>query len=512
MNQNAAQVSVDELVKLGAVDTELFAKAFFPKAFRDESPLFAKEVWDALENPSYRLVNLEIFRGGAKTTRLRVFTAKRIAYGISRTILYIGPREDLATRSVQWLRSAIEPRLGADGVARPTLFAQAFGLKPGKKWQEHEIEIEHTVTGQTIWVLGVGITGTIRGINFEDYRPDLIVCDDLMTDEMSLTTTGTEKIVDLVTGAVVNSLAPATEAPNAKLAHLCTPLNQFDLSSFAKRSPAWHSESFGCWTKATRDLPTERQESSWPARYPSPVLRKEKLDAIFDNKYSTFAREKECLLRAAETLSFRPAWLRKSDSFPDARKMSKVLIIDPVPPPSERQTAKNLMNKDFEVVGVVGRTKEDFFLLDYVMNRGHEPNWTLAKIFELAFQWKVGKIFVEAVAYQRVLKWLVEKEMQRRGIYYPVETSEGDTRPKIIKITDALSGPASQGHFWCRPHHTEFILQFETYGPGYTGHDDVLDMAAMGVRALANPYLELGADEFWEEDEAKPLRQIRACP
>src|SRR5262245_22185504 len=134
MNQN---IPTHELIKLCAADSDFFAHTFFPKATRAISPPFSKQIWSALENPKHRLLNIEVFRGGAKTTRLRIFTAKRIAYGISRTILYVGASESHAVRSVQWLRSQIEPLIGADGTAQPSAFAATFGLRPGKTWPEH---------------------------------------------------------------------------------------------------------------------------------------------------------------------------------------------------------------------------------------------------------------------------------------------------------------------------------------------------------------------------------------
>ena len=223
-----------ELIRLCAIDSDLFAHTFFPKAARQKSAPFSKEIWSALENPKYRLLNIKVFRGGAKTTRLRIFTAKRIAYGVSRTILYVGAFESHAVRSVQWLRSQIEPRMGNDGQLKPTPFATTFGLRPGKKWQEHEIEIFHGIDEHPIWVLGVGITGNIRGINFDDYRPDLIIVDDALTDENAQTQEQCMKINDLIMGALVNSLSQ--EEKNSKLAMLNTPLNPFDVCTKASQS------------------------------------------------------------------------------------------------------------------------------------------------------------------------------------------------------------------------------------------------------------------------------------
>jgi len=509
MTDPTAPLSIDELVKLCAVDSSFFARTFFPRAVRDQPPVFDRPLWDALENPRHRLLNLKVFRGGAKTTRLRLFASKRIAYGTSRTILYVGASEGHATRSVQWLRGQIEPRIGRDGVSRPTPFASTFGLRPGKKWQEHEIEILHDVDQRPIWVLGVGITGNIRGINFDDYRPDLIVLDDPITDENAATGPQRDKLTDLIMGALANSLTPASEEPNAKLVMLQTPLDADDASARAERSAEWHTETFGCWTEATEDLPLEKQESSWPSRYPSVTLREQKKNALRDNRYSIFAREMECKLVAAETLSFPRHWLKRYDIPPKVGAC--VMSIDPVPPPSDLQMAKGLKGKDFEAISVVGRSQGSYYLLDYATNRGHVPDWTAAKFFEFALRYRPQCCVLSLVSAERYLKWFLEKEMSRRRLFVPLKEAVIGTRSKFARITAALGGVSSQGKLSCSSMHSDFILQFESYGIGYRGNDDLLESVANGVAELTSPYLELSAEEF-ADVETENFPSLRACP
>src|SRR5690606_34168215 len=81
--------TVEEIIMLGATDSEFFAKHFFGETARQATPGFHADIDRVLDGPD-RLVNLQIFRGGAKTTKLRIYTAKRIAYRISKTILYVG--------------------------------------------------------------------------------------------------------------------------------------------------------------------------------------------------------------------------------------------------------------------------------------------------------------------------------------------------------------------------------------------------------------------------------------
>ena len=495
------QISRAELIKLCAVDSDLFGRVYFPKAVRQKSPDFDKQLWAAIENPAHRLLNLRVFRGGSKTTKLRLFAAKRIAYNVSKTILYIGASESHAVRSIQWLRARIDPGLGQDGVSRPTEFAQTFGLRPGRKWQEHEIEIFHGVDETPIWVLGVGVTGNIRGINFDDYRPDLIIVDDCVTDENAATQASAEKISDLILNAVANSLASEQEFPNAKLVMLQTPIASHDISVQAERDPEWHTESFSCWTHATEDLPIEQQQSAWEALFPTKVLRERKQNAIVQRRYSGFAREMECKLVQSETTSFNKNWLRFYDERP--RPGATVIAIDPVPPPSEKQVRENLKTKDYEAIVVASRVDGNYYLLDYAISRGHDPNWTATKFFEFVARYRPMCCVVEAVAAQRYLKWFLQKEMERRRKFVPLKETPNDQRKKFLRIVTSLSGPASAGRFFCSKEHADFILQFENYGPGYKGHDDLLEAVSVAVSELTIPLLELGFEDYAEVDEVE---------
>lgn len=497
---NAAQPTREELVKLCAVDSELYSHTFFPKTFRLASPPFARLLWEPLEDPAARLVNLIVFRGGTKTTRLRTFASKRIAYGVSRTILYIGAAERDAIRSVQWLRTQVE---------RNTFWATTFGLRAGRKWEETQIEIEHRVFGHTVWVLAAGINGSLRGINFDDYRPDLIVIDDPQTDEMAASEEQREKVIDSVFGAVANGLASSVEEPNAKLAMAITPQHSGDISQVALKDAQWRSRVFPCWTAETMDLDVSQQVSSWEQMFPTPGVRADKILAIQRNKLSVFARERECRLIAKERAQFRPQWLNvRPDGMEAPRGTFAVLAVDPVPPPSQRELAKGLRGKDWEAQYVWGRYGGDYHLLDFARSRGHQPSWSVATALGLAYKWRVTRIVVDAVAYQRTLKWLLEEEMKRRGVYFSV-VPVSDGMQKFARITGVLSGLASQGRLWIGREHSIFAEQFESYPD--SEYDDDLDASALALQNISNPYLEDGRDVLID-NVVEPFSFVEACP
>jgi phage terminase large subunit-like protein len=464
----------EELVDLAAVDSEFYCRQFFPQTVRQPFAPFHHDAWEKLESEA-RLVNLLMFRGSGKTSHCRLYTSKSIAYGMSRTILYTGKSEGHALRSTSWIKKNVENNRH---------WTETFGIRPGSKWQDTEFEI---IVGQeeiSIWVMAAGITGSIRGLNRDDYRPDLIVLDDVLDDENAHTLEQREKIKNLVYGALMESLAPKSEAPHAKMVGLNTPQNKGDFAVEALKDPGWLSAVYGCFTKDTRNLPVEYQESSWPERFSSEELRKEKHSAAARNMLSVFLREKECKLISSETASFRVPWLKKYSQHPEP--IVTVYAIDPVPPPSDVALAKGLANNDFEAHVVWGAAGDKRFLLDYALMRGHEPTWSIKTFFEMQMRWRPIKTLVESVAYQRTLAWLLRKAMDQRRQWYAVEELI-DRRKKYNRIITAHNGLAAAGRMYIRHDHTDFLEQFGQYPQSQ--HDDLLDASSMALSALEGMFV-----------------------
>lgn len=492
-----------ELVELGAVDSVFFAETFFPKTMRQHTPAFHRQIWEKLDGND-RLVSLQVFRGGAKTSICRVFGAKRIAYGNAHTILWVGKSQDHALHSVKWLRKQIEFN---------RRFADTFQLRPGSKWQDVECEIIHGIDEYPITILALGVTGSVRGVNIDDFRPDLIILDDILDEENTSTPPQRQKTEDLVYGALKESLSPVSESPDAKMVLLQTPHNIEDVSMKSLKDSEWSCARFSCWTKETENAPVDEQESAWPERFSSEVMRAEKRAAVKRNQLSIFVREKECRIVSQETSAFLPHWLKFYDLAPPKNEMKIVMTIDPVPPPSQVELDKGLKGKDSECLLVMGRHKQDFYLLEYSVKTGHEPSWTIMEFFRLAIKWRPARIIVETIAYQRTLAWLLRKAMEQQRKYFVI-FENSDKRSKYTKIIDGLSGVTSNGKLYVRPEHADFIQQFNEYPD--VQHDDVLECAAIACSALQGLMYEdeddYGEELVQEEKNIKPLTYKPGAP
>lgn len=478
-------ITPQEAVRLGATSLTLYGRLFFPKTFRQASPAMHEEMGRALNNRDYRNVAIEVFRDGAKTTLLRTFTSQRIAYGISRTILFVSASQGHSILSLRWIKRQVEHN---------RLWANTFRLRKGSKWSDDHIEILHEALDTPITLLALGITGQLRGFNIDDHRPDLIICDDTSTDEASNSVDQRKKEQNLVFGALFNSLAPKSEAPDAKAIILDTPKSKFDLIEGCEKDPEWTFFRFGIFGPDG--------ESRWPERYPTEELLKQKEAATKVGRLAIWMREKECKIISEELASFRLDNLVFWDTLPE--HMTYLIAIDPAS--SEEKTA------DDNVVMVVGFYKDEVYIIDYKAETGQNPEMVLATVFEFARRWRPLGIIVEAIAYQRVLAWYIEKGMREQRVYLPVYKVQ-DRRKKSDRIVQALGETSGYQRLKCRSSHAKFIEQFTEYSPVAKMHDDVLDALAMAITWGETQGVDEWIEgEFSQEDDSLPQLNFRGAP
>ena len=471
---NGEEVSLEEVVNLAAVDGNFYARTFFPKTARQESPEFHQEMDRVLEDPANRFVGFEVFRGGAKTSKLRLFASKRIAYGISRTIIFVGKSQDHAVKSLHWLKQAIEYN---------KLWAGTFGLRKGSKWTDSEIEIIHGTDEYPIRIIALGITGSVRGINVDDYRPDLIILDDVCDEENTATAEGRQKISDLVFGALSKTLAPASEAPDATMALAQTVLVQGDLIDNIMTDPQWASVRFSCFNS--------RGESAWPARWTTEELLADKEAHIQRNQLSLWLREMECVLVTQENSAFLESWLQEWDVLPPGG--ITYMGIDPTPPPKDGNALKQVNLKlDDAVIMVIKFYGGRVYVADVYACKSPDPEEFVNKIFEMVARWNPMMTGVETTLFQRMLKWYIDKEMLRRRQFFTVVPVE-DKRKKETRIVQTVTRYASNGGLVVNktaPEQQAFLEQYARFQATATRqHDDYLDALTIAID-LINPALE----------------------
>lgn len=502
MIETLLPASPKEAAALGATSLTKFGKLFFPRTFRQESPPFHEVMGRALLGPS-RFNAFEVFRGGAKTSLLRAYTAQRMSYAISRTIMYVGASQPHAIFSLRWLRRQVEYN---------KRWANTFGLTPGLKWTDEWMEVKHNLSLDEhqpdmpviITVLAAGITGQIRGYNPDDFRPDLIVLDDPLNDENSATDDQRAKIENLIFGALLKSMAPASEAPLAKAAFLQTPMDKKDPIEKCMRDPEWNPVKFGILEYP----PNEAPRSRWEVRFPTEVVIQEKEAHVRRSQYRLWMREMECELVSGEEKAIDIEQIKFFEVLPETFDM---VLISVDPASSEKLTAD-----EFATVAL-GFKGQDVFLLDYAARQNVMPDAAANDFFYLTLLYHPFKGVVESNAYQRIMAWYLEQEMHRRRIYVAIDRLEVRTK-NSDRIMQTIPGLVAYGHFHCRPSHTKFLQQADDYAPAVKDiPDDILTAIANGIISY-NPALRshMVEDEttglmILDESQYKPIR-VRASP
>lgn len=466
-------VSPKESIQLGAASLISYGQLFFPRTFRQGSPAFHHEIGAQLYGPS-RYNAFEVFRDGAKTSLLRVYASQRIAYGISRTIMYVSSSQTHSSFSLRWLKRQIEFNKS---------WAQLFGLRKGSKWTDEIIEIFHGVEDTPITVLAVGITGQIRGFNLDDFRPDLIIADDVQTDENVATLEQRTKLKDTFFGALVNSLAPASDSPSAKIVLLNTPMVRDDLIETCMADEQWNGMRFGIFD--------EHGRSRWEERWPTAVMIADKAAATKAGRYSIWMKEKECVITKKEGKTFDVSQIKYWDVLPDG--MTVISSIDPASSDAKEADDQVIMSTGFKGAAV--------YCLEYTDEKGEMPDAACDSLFSQIRKWRPIKIAAEAISYQRVLAWYIRREMVQKRIFVQVEEIQ-DRRKKKDRIIQALVGLIAFGLLYLHPSMAKLVSQLDQFDEG--GHDDVIDALAMAV-VSANPNLRDDSDTI--EGEFKVLQE-----
>jgi predicted phage terminase large subunit-like protein len=224
-----------------ALDLIAWGQAFLPKHFT--APPSAMHRWLADELGQLRTsrgtkLNVVGPRGGAKSTVATLAYVLRAA--VSGWEPYIWIVSDTITQANMHLAN-VKAEL-ANNPLLTAAYPDAAGN--GGKWQAGAIELKN---GVAIEAYSTG--QRLRGRRHGEYRPTLIVCDDIQNDSHMSSPTQRESSHEWFHGALLKSGTPSTNIIN-----LATALHRDALAMQLQTTPGWRSELFrAIVTWPTRD-------------------------------------------------------------------------------------------------------------------------------------------------------------------------------------------------------------------------------------------------------------------
>jgi len=476
------ELSRAEVLKLCAVDDLFYCRHFFPRTFRQKSPEWHRDFWFHFNNNERDFFGAEVFRGGAKTTLTRAGLSKRIGFGLTRNTLAIAINETMASHTVRWIKKQVENQ---------TYWAQTFDIRKGDKWTDDWIEVINNAYDQKINIIAKGMTSGIRGLNFDDWRPDFVICDDISNEETCGTPDQLEKQRDIFFGTIVPAMAPKSEAPDRKLVLLQTGLHKEDIINLAHKDPTFFTVKY---PKLVYDKITGAPLSAWEQRYPLEEVLRERDNYIKRKQYHIWLREYGCKIISKETSAFDPAWLRYWSSLPT--DLIYYVGLDPASDSKRKEAHKTAI----VVIGVSPRTG-DVYLCEYFAAQGKNPEEMWTWLVRVKRQYRPREIAVETVAFQKILAWYFRTKMAENNFYFAIREYD-DRRSKPDRIRQAYTDLAANGKFWINENHTEFVTGFTDFQDNVDW--DLGDAGAIAV-CSANPWMLKPTEggEAGDEDDSK---------
>ena len=421
-----------------------FVGCFLAKHLTSNVPKFHRDVYSWLLK--YKRMCLAAPRGFAKSMMCSVFYP--IHCGVFQTkkdIVIISASEGLA---IEWLR-----KIKTEFEQNPVLIKYFGDLRSGK-WTENHIILNNSIK-TSIRARGAG--AQIRG-----FRPDLIILDDIETEESVVSAEQRNKLRDWIFKACLNALTP--DGQFLWIGTIISPLAL--LQEILDNDNGWKKEKFRAYIDGVQEEGFELWKELWSHKR----LQEQKKDIGSFAFASEFLNDPIC----NEDAAIKTSHIRYYEEAPE--NLSIVMAVDPAYSEDERA--------DYKVAAVVGvDSKNNRYLLEYI--RTHRPSGEFVDSFLNVYMKYQGQITALGVPnsgtekefFNTVVRRVTERQLPvsltpLKNAF--IRSGSGSVvRRKKDRIVAALQPLFEQGRYFLKQEHVECID--ELLALGASRHDDIVD-------------------------------------
>ena len=497
--------------KLGAIDMEFFGRAYFPHYFSRPSPEFHREldaIWQqGVLKGRYPLTPADTKaisrlpgvrravaapRGHAKSTNLTFKgTMHSTLYGYKHYPIIISDSSEQAEGFLDNIRVEFEEN---------TAILEDFGSLAGSVWRSNVL-----VTKTNIKIEAIGSGKKIRGRKHRNWRPDLIILDDVENDENVRTPEQRKKLKDWFDKAVSKSGDDYTD-----IVYIGTLLHYDSLLAKTLTNPAYRSIKYKAviqfsqaddlwqqWESIFTDLSNDDRESEALAFFQAhkeamlegtQVLWEEKLSyydlmvmRVSEGEASFNSEEQNEPINPDDCL-FMEEWFEYYNE-------AEINFRDPVfdffgfIDPSLGKTKRS----DFSAIVTLAKHKGSgyMYVVDADIERRH-PDRIIADVLakerwlRASFGHGYRKLGAETNQFQWFLKEELAKASAKAGLYLPIEEVQ-QTSDKVMRI-QTLQPDVKNKYIKFNRRHKRLLEQLTQFPMG--AHDDGPD-ALEGARSIA---------------------------
>lgn len=492
IKQLVGEFSFSEIRRLlGEMDIEFFTLCYFPKYFDREFGKFHKELFKELK---YMLDNkglIEAFglprEHGKSTINSFLFPLYSTLYNKLQFTLIISATEQIALPFLDMIKDELENN---------PLLLEDFGVQKGNRWNNNEIWIK-TRGGVDSCIMIRGIDGSLRGIHYKQYRPTLVLLDDLLKDDTAKSETKREQVKStftdvvlpigtrdtniLVVGTILHEEDLMSELLKGKIPGVRS-IKKAAITSFSEASDLWAE-----WEKQYNDLEDlDRIETAKSFFYAHEQEMLEGAEILWDEYLDyyylmckkqamgekSFYKEMQNDPRSTDDYIFQEItyWER----MPEYEELEIVMYIDPAIKAGKRN--------DYSALTILGKHQRtgQMYILD----------GTLAKVlpddlFQLAIEklqiYPIEKIGFEGTQAQSYMKQKFEEALWNSQLHVPVEeiSSRGNKHERIISLEPEIK----KGHILFNRQYIAYNNQVKDYNK-FAKNDDAPDSLYGAVQLI----------------------------
>lgn len=413
------------------LDLKRFCKVMFPKTFRLKFTPKHYEMCEALDeisNPNSNVNKLVIsaFRGCGKTSLVRAKMARDILFRNKRFVSYVAKTATYAESQTENLKRSLTTSSIVKKCFGSLMTKKKSGMDESwskKTWIAQLPDIDYMTC-----VLPRGAGQQVRGLNFDDYRPDLFQVDDLEDDEFIDNELYRDKIKRWFRGPLSEAVQQAEEeGVKPEIVYTDTVKHPDSLIIKLIDSPYWE------------DLIVPVCDSNYKTYVPS-FMSQEILTAKVEEyrgagELDIFAREFMCEAISKEMALFKQelfqTYLEGSSEFVNRKEyLRNVVLVDPA-----RTSNQKSAETGFVVWGIDVETNRMY--IRYAAGLKVPPDEIYRHSFNLCERYNALILGVETHGGGDFILQPFMNEMVRRGRHYEfVELKPGSLRLKDIRSAD----------------------------------------------------------------------------
>ena len=497
--------------KLGAVDMEFFGRAYFPHYFSKPSPEFHREldaIWQqGMLKGRYPLTAADTKtisrlpgvrravaapRGHAKSTNLTFKgTMHSTLYGYKHYPIIISDSSEQAEGFLDNIRVEFEEN---------TAILEDFGALAGSVWRSNVL-----LTRSNIKIEAIGSGKKIRGRKHRNWRPDLIILDDVENDENVRTPEQRKKLKDWFDKAVSKCGDDYTD-----IVYIGTLLHYDSLLAKTLTNPAYRSIKYKAvirfsqaddlwqqWETIFTDLSNDDRESDALAFFQehkaamlegTQVLWEEKL-SYYDLMVMRVSEGEASFNSEEQNEPINPDDCLFMEEWFDYYNEAEVNFGDPAfdffgfIDPSLGKTKRS----DFSAIVTLAKHRGSgyMYVVDADIERRH-PDRIIADVLakerwlRASFGHGYRKLGAETNQFQWFLKEELAKASAKAGLYLPIEEVQ-QTSDKVMRV-QTLQPDVKNKYIKFNRRHKRLLEQLTQFPMG--AHDDGPD-ALEGARSIA---------------------------